>query len=86
MVMNKQKKPPRKSSSNFHVEWKNTSQKIAWTALTSHLITFFVGPAGTGKSFLSIAYGISEILSKRKNKLIITRPIVEAGESLGYLP
>ncbi len=49
-------------------------------------IVFGVGPAGTGKTFLAIAYALQEILSKRMRKLVLTRPVVEAGESLGFLP
>ena len=49
-------------------------------------IAFGIGPAGTGKTFLAVAYALQEIFSKRKRKLILTRPVVEAGESLGFLP
>lgn len=49
-------------------------------------IAFGVGPAGTGKTYLAVAMALHEVLSKKKRKLIITRPVVEAGESLGFLP
>ena len=49
-------------------------------------IIFAVGPAGTGKTYLAIAHALKEILEKKKRKLILTRPVVEAGESLGFLP
>lgn len=49
-------------------------------------IVFAIGPAGTGKTYLAVAHALREVLSKRKRKLILTRPVVEAGESLGYLP
>jgi phosphate starvation-inducible PhoH-like protein len=49
-------------------------------------MVFGIGPAGTGKTFLAIAHSLAEILSHRKKKLILTRPVVEAGESLGFLP
>ncbi len=49
-------------------------------------IVFTTGPAGTGKTYLAVAKALSEILQKKKRKLIITRPVVEAGESLGFLP
>ncbi len=49
-------------------------------------IIFAVGPAGTGKTYLAIAKALSEVLQKKKRKLILTRPVVEAGESLGFLP
>ncbi len=44
------------------------------------------GPAGTGKTFLSICYAVNQLLNKEVEKIVITRPIVEAGESLGFLP
>ena len=49
-------------------------------------IIFVVGPAGTGKTYLAVAKALSEILQKKKRKFILTRPVVEAGESLGFLP
>jgi phosphate starvation-inducible PhoH-like protein len=49
-------------------------------------INFCIGPAGTGKTFLAVAHALKEVLSRRKRKLILTRPVVEAGESLGFLP
>ena len=49
-------------------------------------ISFCVGPAGTGKTFLAIAEALHLVLSKKTRKLVLTRPVVEAGESLGYLP
>lgn len=55
-------------------------------ALASHSLCFFVGPAGTGKTYLAVAYALREILAKRKRRLVLTRPVVEAGERLGYLP
>jgi len=49
-------------------------------------ISFGIGPAGTGKTFLAIAHALSLVLSKKIRKLVLTRPVVEAGESLGFLP
>jgi phosphate starvation-inducible PhoH-like protein len=49
-------------------------------------ICFCVGPAGTGKTYLAIANALSLVLSKKIRKLVLTRPVVEAGESLGFLP
>ena len=49
-------------------------------------IVFGVGPAGTGKTYLAVAQALKHVLSQARRKLIITRPVVEAGESLGYLP
>ena len=49
-------------------------------------IVFGIGPAGTGKTYLAIAHALKEILERKKKKLVLTRPVVEAGESLGFLP
>lgn len=49
-------------------------------------VIFSIGPAGTGKTYLAVAHALREILEKRKSRLVITRPVVEAGESLGFLP
>lgn len=65
---------------------KSKSQKIFIDALANNQIVFASGPAGTGKTFLAIAYALEEIFAGRKNKIVMTRPVVEAGESLGFLP
>ena len=49
-------------------------------------IAFCIGPAGTGKTFLAVAEALRLVLSKKLRKLVLTRPVVEAGESLGFLP
>lgn len=65
---------------------KTKTQKELISALFSSQLIFASGPAGSGKTFLSVAYALEEIFSGRKNKIILTRPVVEAGESLGFLP
>ncbi|AEV28212.1 phosphate starvation-inducible protein PhoH, predicted ATPase [Sphaerochaeta pleomorpha str. Grapes] len=55
-------------------------------AMENSQIVFGIGPAGTGKTFLAITYALSLLLSGKRQKLILTRPIVEAGENLGFLP
>lgn len=55
-------------------------------SMNSHDVIFSIGPAGTGKTFLAVAFALQEVLQKSKKKLILTRPVVEAGESLGFLP
>lgn len=70
----------------FHMEFKNTAQKLAWSAFEQHDVLFMIGPAGCGKSHLAVAFAISEILAKKKKRIVLTRPIVEAGENLGFLP
>lgn len=70
----------------FHLEFLNQAQKMAWGAFDQHDVLFLLGPAGCGKTHLACAFAISEILAKRKKKCVLTRPIVEAGEALGFLP
>jgi len=62
------------------------SQSLYLRGLATHDLAFAVGPAGTGKTFLAVAWALRELLTKSKRKLILTRPVVEAGESLGFLP
>jgi phosphate starvation-inducible PhoH-like protein len=54
--------------------------------LADHDLTFGIGPAGTGKTFLAVAYGASLLLRGEVDRLVVTRPAVEAGERLGFLP
>lgn len=70
----------------FHIEFLNPAQKLAWEAFDKHDVIFLLGSPGTGKSFLSVAFAVGEVLSKRRKKITLTRPIVEAGEKLGFLP
>lgn len=65
---------------------KTIRQKEYMKALEESQIVFSIGPAGTGKTFIAIAHALSELLSGRKRKVILSRPVVEAGESLGFLP
>lgn len=78
--------PPKQHGKDFHIELLNGAQKLAWAAFQQHDVLFLIGPAGCGKTFLSCAFAVKELLSKSKSKIVLTRPIVEAGESLGYLP
>jgi phosphate starvation-inducible PhoH-like protein len=55
-------------------------------AIEAHAITLVIGPAGTGKTYLAMAAAVSALLNKQVSRLILTRPAVEAGESLGFLP
>ncbi len=65
---------------------RNHNQAMYIDGMFKNNIVFAVGPAGTGKTYLAIAHALKEILEKKKRKLILTRPVVEAGESLGFLP
>lgn len=55
-------------------------------AIETHDITFAIGPAGTGKTYTAVAFAVKALKEKQIRKIILTRPAVEAGESLGFLP
>lgn len=65
---------------------KSIRQREYISALRDCQVVFAYGPAGTGKTFLAIAYALNELLSSKRKKIVLTRPVVEAGESLGFLP
>ena len=65
---------------------KTAGQAAYLRELSDKDLVFALGPAGSGKTFLAVAHGVSLLLSRRVDKLIITRPAVEAGERLGFLP
>jgi phosphate starvation-inducible PhoH-like protein len=65
---------------------KTAAQARYLDLLSSHELVFGAGPAGTGKTFLAVAYGASLLLRGEVDRLIVTRPAVEAGERLGFLP
>jgi phosphate starvation-inducible PhoH-like protein len=65
----------------------NTAGQKRYTdAISNHTITFGIGPAGTGKSYLAVAQAVHALQSRQVNRIILTRPAVEAGERLGFLP
>jgi phosphate starvation-inducible PhoH-like protein len=61
-------------------------QKLLLDAIRTHECVIVTGPAGTGKTFLAMAAALSALLNKEVNRIVLTRPAVEAGESLGFLP
>jgi len=65
---------------------KTLNQKRYVDAIDAHTITFGIGPAGTGKTYLAMAKAVQALQSKAITRIILTRPAVEAGERLGYLP
>jgi phosphate starvation-inducible PhoH-like protein len=65
---------------------KTLNQKRYVDAIDRHTIVFSIGPAGTGKTYLAVAKAVQALQSKQVNRIILTRPAVEAGERLGYLP
>ncbi|MFI9273766.1 PhoH family protein [Kitasatospora sp. NPDC052896] len=65
---------------------KTLNQKSYVDAIDKHTITFGIGPAGTGKTYLAMAKAVQALQAKEVNRIILTRPAVEAGERLGFLP
>ena len=65
---------------------KTANQKRYVDAIEDHTITFGIGPAGTGKTYLAMAKAVSALQAKKVNRINLTRPAVEAGEHLGFLP
>ena len=68
------------------VQARNLSQERYLETLQNHEIVFSVGPAGTGKTYLAVAKAIHMLTNRHVKKIILTRPAVEAGEKLGFLP
>jgi phosphate starvation-inducible PhoH-like protein len=65
---------------------KTLNQKRYVDAIDSHTIVFGIGPAGTGKTYLAVAKAVQALQNKQVNRIIVTRPAIEAGERLGFLP
>ena len=65
---------------------KSTAQKDYIDAIRNYDIVFGIGPAGTGKTYLAMAMAVAALSEKKVNRIILTRPAVEAGEALGFLP
>jgi phosphate starvation-inducible PhoH-like protein len=65
---------------------KTLNQKRYVEAIDEHTVVFGIGPAGTGKTYLAMAKAVQALQAKEVNRIILTRPAVEAGERLGYLP
>jgi phosphate starvation-inducible PhoH-like protein len=61
-------------------------QALYLKAIENRDLVFSIGPAGTGKTYLAVAQALKSVLSRKRRKLILTRPVVEAGENLGFLP
>lgn len=65
---------------------KTANQKRYVDAIDQKTVTFGIGPAGTGKTYLAVAKAVQALQAKQVNRIILTRPAVEAGERLGFLP
>jgi phosphate starvation-inducible protein PhoH and related proteins len=65
---------------------KTATQRLYVVAIRENPITFGIGPAGTGKTYLAVAMAVQALTTRRVKRVILTRPAVEAGEKLGFLP
>ena len=74
------------SSRGRTIRPKTVGQKVYVDAIDRHTITFGIGPAGTGKTYLAMAKAVQALQAKQVNRIVLTRPAVEAGERLGFLP
>jgi len=82
---------PARSKAEFQtrkrvIEPRSPTQRDYITALQSKNLTFGVGPAGTGKTYLAVAAAVAAFLERRVERIVLSRPAVEAGERLGFLP
>lgn len=75
-----------RSGKGRSVRPKTAGQKHYSDAISQSIITFGIGPAGTGKSYLAVALAVQALQAKKVSRIILTRPAVEAGERLGFLP
>jgi phosphate starvation-inducible PhoH-like protein len=71
---------------SFKVAPKTVNQKRYVDGIRKHTVTFGIGPAGTGKTFLAVAMAVAALDAREVSRIILTRPAVEAGERLGFLP
>lgn len=74
------------TTQNRVISPKTRNQKIYIDAMRQHDIVFGIGPAGTGKTYLAVAMAVSALVNNQVRSIILTRPAVEAGEKLGFLP
>lgn len=72
--------------SDIRIRARTHGQRAYLEAIAQNEMTLVIGPAGTGKTYLAMAAAVSALLSKQVQRLILTRPAVEAGENLGFLP
>jgi len=75
-----------RASKGKSIRPKSSGQKRYVDAIRDNVITFGIGPAGTGKSWLAVAMAVQALQAKQVDRIILTRPAVEAGERLGFLP
>ncbi len=78
--------PITKTSSGKMIYPKTLGQKVYYQALKKQDVVFGMGPAGTGKTYLAVVFAVDALKKNTVKKIVLTRPAVEAGESLGFLP
>ena len=74
------------SSNHRTITPKSLAQKAYIDAIRNYDIVFGIGPAGTGKTYLAMAVAVAELMKRKVSRVVLTRPAVEAGEKLGFLP
>ncbi len=74
------------SSNRRTITPKSLAQKAYIDAIRNYDIVFGIGPAGTGKTYLAMAVAVAELMKRKVSRVVLTRPAVEAGENLGFLP
>lgn len=75
-----------RSASGKVITPKTVGQRDYYYALKDHDVVFAIGPAGTGKTYMAVVFAVQALKNNQVKKIILTRPAVEAGESLGFLP
>lgn len=79
-------KAPAALRRDLQIKARTRGQSVYLDAIRNHGVTLAIGPAGTGKTYLAMAAAVSALLNREVNRLVLTRPAVEAGENLGFLP
>jgi phosphate starvation-inducible PhoH-like protein len=74
------------TKSGYQIKPKTRNQRKYAKAISQHDVVFAIGPAGTGKTYLAVASAVAALKSRRIDRIFLVRPVVEAGESLGFLP
>ena len=74
------------STPNVHISPNNGNQETYVSTIRNKVLTFGIGPAGTGKTYLAVALAVQKLVSGEVEKILLVRPAVEAGEKLGFLP
>jgi phosphate starvation-inducible PhoH-like protein len=89
--MAKRKRPVNQELESFHemprrFRPKNEAQSRLWDVIGQHTVTFVLGPAGTAKTYVATSWAVNAVEEGHFHRIVMTRPVVEATESLGFLP